>query len=142
MTRRLAVLLVLLLVPGCLAVERWPEIEPPYTPAAIESGRDVYVRVRRKPPVTIRKPVWEIDGARAWISGSVREEPDTVADLPRAVVNDMVFEQNEPDWHPGRVAVDEITEMRMDTSTEPGPNLTLLAVLLCAGLVVLIVVAA
>ena len=131
--------LALVLAPSCLAVERWPRIEPPYSKASIEAGRELYVRPRNHPPVTIEKPVWVEEEGRAWISGAVREEPDGIFDVPRRWYMETVWEQEKPWREPGRVAVDEIQTLRMEPVSEPGANLTPYAVMLCLGLIVLVI---
>jgi len=139
MLRAAASLLALSLTSGCLAVERWPEIEQPYSPASIEGGRTLYVRPKGKAPVTLQKAVWEVEDGRAWIAGEVHDEPDTVLDLPRSFFVEIMTEPDPPWWRPDRIAVDEIETLRREPVGEAGPNLTAYAVLLCLGLVVLVI---
>lgn len=139
MLRRIALVLALASNAGCLAVERWPEIEPPYTPASIEGGRTLYVRPKGKTPVTLQKAVWEVEDGRAWITGEVHDEPDGILGLPSRFFHEVMLAPDEPWWRPGRIAVDEIQKLRMEPVRETGPNDTAYAVLLCLGIVVLVI---
>src|SRR5262245_48019919 len=113
---RLAALFAAVVLSSCLAVDGWDEVKEPYTSDVIATGRTLYVERNGKQPVTIHAPVWEESDGRAYLAGTVREEPDRAIDLPRLWLVELVHFG--PISGPGRVAVDEVDRLRVEPEPE------------------------